>query len=71
MMAQDGASILLRQPSGNGWQMRSSGGTIGLNESIYIGDGATLRRSEQVIITGPVEAKITTIKWALRRISKN
>ena len=70
MMAQDGASILLRQPSGNGWQMRSSGGTIGLNESIYIGDGASRRRSEQVIITGPVETKVTTIKWALRRISK-
>lgn len=71
MMAQDGASILLRQRSGNGWQMRSSGGTIGLNESIYIGDGANRKRSEQVIITGPVGSKITTIKWALRRISKN
>jgi uncharacterized heparinase superfamily protein len=70
-LVQDGASVLLRPPSGNGWQMRASGGVLGLNESIYAGDGLHRRRSEQVIITGPVEAEETVIKWALRRIPKN
>ena len=70
-LVQDGASVLLRPPSGNGWQMRAAGGAIGLNESIYAGDGLNRRRSEQVIITGPVEAEEAVIKWALRRIPKN
>ncbi|MDP7642046.1 MAG: heparinase II/III family protein [Alphaproteobacteria bacterium] len=70
-LVQDGGSVLLRPPSGNGWQIRAGGGTIGLNESVYTGDGLTRRRSEQVIITGPVEAEETVIKWALRRIPKN
>ena len=70
-LVQDGGSVLLRPPSGNGWQIRAAGGTIGLNESVYTGDGLTRRRSEQVIITGPVEAEETVIKWALRRIPKN
>jgi len=70
-LVQDGESVLLRPPSGNGWQMRAAGGAIGLNESVYAADGFHRRRSEQVIITGPVEAEETMIKWALRRIPKN
>ena len=70
-LVQDGGSVLLRPPSGSGWQIRAAGGTIGLNESVYAGDGLNRRRSEQVIITGPVEAEETVIKWALRRIPKN
>ncbi len=70
-LVQDGGSVLLRPPSGSGWQIRVAGGTIGLNESVYAGDGLNRRRSEQVIITGPVEAEETVIKWALRRIPKN
>ena len=63
--------MLLRPPSGSGWQMRAAGGAIGLNESVYAGDGLNRRRAEQIIITGPVEAEETVIKWALRRIPKN
>ena len=70
-LVQDGDSVLLRPPSGSGWQIRAAGGTIGLNESVYAGDGLNRRRSEQVIITGPVEAEETVVKWALLRIPKN
>jgi uncharacterized heparinase superfamily protein len=70
-LVQDGGSVLLRPPSGSGWQIRASGGTIGLNESVYASDGLNRRRSEQVIITGPVEAEETVVKWALLRIPKN
>ncbi len=70
-LVQDGGSVLLRPPSGSGWQLRASGGIIGLNESVYSGDGLNRRRSEQVIITGPVEADETVVKWALQRIPKN
>ena len=70
-LVQDGGSVLLRPPSGSGWQIRAAGGTIGLNDSVYTGDGLNRRRSEQVIITGPVEAEKTVVKWALLRIPKN
>ena len=70
-LVQDGGSVLLRPPSGSGWQLRADGGAIGLNESVYSGDGLNRRRSEQVIITGPVEAEETLVKWALLRIPKN
>ena len=70
-LVQDGGSVLLRPPSGSGWQLRAGGGTIGLNESVYAGDGLNRRRGEQVIITGPVEAEETVVKWALLRIPKN
>ena len=70
-LVQDGGSVLLRPQSGSGWQIRATGGSIGLNESIYAGDGLNRRRSEQVIITGPVESEETVVKWALLRIPKN
>lgn len=70
-LVQDGSAALLRLPSGAGWQMRASGGVIDLNESVYAGDGATQRRTEQIVITAPIKADHTTVKWALRRIPKN
>ena len=69
-LVRDGSAVLLRLPSGAGWQMRASGGAIGLNESIYAGSPGEHRRSEQIVITGPVEATETTVKWAFRRIPK-
>ncbi len=70
-VVQDGSAVLLRLPSGAGWQLRASGGAIDLNESIYAGDGATRRRTEQIAVTGPIQAETTTVKWALRSIAKS
>ncbi len=68
-MAKDRSAALLRLPSGAVWQMRAAGAAIGINESVYAGDGATRRRTAQVVLSGPVE-ETTTIKWALRPIPK-
>lgn len=70
-LVQDSSAVLLRLPSGAGWQMRASGGVIDLNESVYAGDGTTRRRTEQIVITAPIKSDHTTVKWALRRIPKN
>ena len=70
-LVQDGSSVLLRLPSGAGWQMRGKGGTLDLAESIYAGQPGERRRSNQIVVTGPIEATDTTINWALRRIPKN
>jgi uncharacterized heparinase superfamily protein len=69
-LVQNGASVLLRLPSGAGWQLHAAGGTLDLNESVYAGKAGERRRSEQIVITGPVGAEQTVVKWAFRRIPK-
>jgi uncharacterized heparinase superfamily protein len=69
-LVQDGASVLLRTPSGAGWQLRASGGSLDLNESIYAGRAGERRRCEQAVVTGPIGPDDTIVKWAIRRIAK-
>ncbi|MGD9537686.1 MAG: heparinase II/III family protein [Alphaproteobacteria bacterium] len=69
-LVQNGASVLLRLPGGAGWQLHAAGGTLDLNESVYAGRAGERRRTEQVVITGPVGAEETVVKWAFRRIPK-
>ena len=69
-LVQDGASVLLRLPSGVGWHLRAGGGSLDLAESVYAGKAGERRRTEQVFITGGIEPDETIIKWALRRIPK-
>ena len=69
-LVQDGASVLLRLPSGTGWQLRASGGALDLGESVYAGRAGEWRRTEQVLITGGIGDAETIVKWALRRIPR-
>ena len=70
-LVQDGASVLLRLPSGVGWHLRAAGGELDLAEGIYAGQTGERRRTEQVLITGRIETDETIVKWALRRIPKS
>jgi uncharacterized heparinase superfamily protein len=67
-LAQSGASALLRLPSGQGWRLRASGGTIGLAESVYLGDGLRIRRAAQLVLTGALGPDGAKIKWAFTRV---
>ena len=67
-LAQSGASALLRLPSGQGWRLRASGGTIGVAESVYLGDGQRIRRAAQLVLTGALGADGAKIKWAFTRV---
>ncbi len=62
-LQQSGAAVLLRLASGAGWQLRADGGTLGLEESIYLG-GAEPRRSEQAVLTCHADGP-QTVKWAI------
>jgi uncharacterized heparinase superfamily protein len=64
---QDGSAALLRLPSGLGWRLRASAGTLVLADSIYLGRRGEMKRAQQIIISGLVEGRDPTIKWALRR----
>jgi len=65
-LAQDGATALLRLPSGIGWRLRAQGAVMNLAESIYLGQGE-LRKSQQVVLDEHVGSAGATVKWALRR----
>ena len=70
-LVKDGASVLLRLPDGTGWRMRCSGGVASLQESIYLGDSAEAKRSEQVVITGATRGGDALVKWALTKLNKS
>ena len=68
-LTQDGATALLRLPSGIGWRLRAHGAVMSLAETVYLGGGER-RKSQQVMLDGHVATAGATVKWALRREPK-
>jgi len=68
-LVQNGTAALLRAPSGTAWRFLASGGKLELAETVYLGRRNEMRRSEQIVISGPI-SNGAQIKWALRRITK-
>ncbi len=65
-LSQDRATVLLKPLRGRGWRLQASGGALGLEESVYFGAGER-RRTDQIVITGPLNGKGALIKWRLSR----
>ncbi len=66
-LVQDGQEALLRLPSGVGWRFQHTGGTLSLDNSVYLGEGGQPRRSKQLVISIPMDDDHLQIKWALQR----
>ncbi len=66
---RDGASVLMRLASGEGWRFRAQGGVVSVADSIYLG-GGTMRRSSQIVVSGGLNGESTTIKWAITVLPK-
>ncbi|MSO93440.1 MAG: hypothetical protein EXQ86_08590 [Rhodospirillales bacterium] len=66
-LVQDGTAVLLRLESGAGWRFRASGGTIGLEESVYLGQRGAIRRAEQIVVSGGLDGNGATVKWSIGR----
>lgn len=70
-LIQNGASALLRMPSGAGWRLRATGGRLAMNESVYFGEGGRLQRTRQIVLSVALDAirgqGSVSVKWALRR----
>jgi uncharacterized heparinase superfamily protein len=64
------ASALLKTPSGAGWRLRATGGSLALSDSVYLGGPQESKRTQQIVLTGVTDPKGTTVKWALQRESK-
>jgi len=63
---REGQAALLRLPSGVGWRLRTGDAHITVSESVYLGDG-TVRKSQQLVISGHMTEKETRLRWALQR----
>ncbi|MDX9859689.1 MAG: heparinase II/III family protein [Rhodospirillales bacterium] len=62
----EGAGVLLRTATGNGWKFRAEGGGVSLEDSVYLGDGSP-RRAQQILVSGRLDGEGAVVKWRLHR----
>jgi uncharacterized heparinase superfamily protein len=67
MSRLEGGAMLLKLPNGEGWRFRAGGGELDIQESIYAG-GETLRRTEQLVVTGEVHDGPVEAAWVFEQI---
>jgi uncharacterized heparinase superfamily protein len=63
-----GGDILLKLPNGEGWRFRAQT-AIAMEESIYLGTD-TLRRAEQLVLSGTVKDSPAEIGWVFEQIGR-
>jgi uncharacterized heparinase superfamily protein len=68
-LVKSNQAVLLRLPSGLGWQFHAQGGALGLHDSVYFGAGGLRRRTEQVVLSSTMSGDVRVLKWAFRRIA--
>jgi len=64
----DGKSAVLTMASGERWQMLAAGGSIAIDESIYIPRAAAPRPTRQIVIRGKLQDDGAQVRWALKRL---
>ncbi len=68
-ISQDQTTVLIRLPDKSGWRFRVRGGQVRLSSSIYVADGETVQRCEQIVIGGSSDAQGAQVRWALQRVA--
>ena len=66
-LVSDGAAAILKLPAGSGWHFRAAGGALRLEESVYLGDGIDVKRTHQLVVSGPLNGEGALVKWRLSR----
>ena len=66
-LAQDQSTVLIRLPDKSGWRFRVGGGQVRLATSIYVADGETVQRNEQIVVAGVTATTGAHVRWALQR----
>lgn len=64
-----GGDVLLKLPNREGWRFRSSAPVM-VEESVYLGSD-TLRRSEQLVLSGAVADTPVDVAWIFEQIGKD
>jgi uncharacterized heparinase superfamily protein len=60
---------LLRVKNGPGWRFTCDGGTLRMENSIYLGEGTRPRKTKQLVIYATMQEDQHQIKWALQQES--
>lgn len=64
-----GDTVILKSASGQGWRWRGMGGMVRLEDSVYLGSGGDVRRTQQIVMAGSAGAEELIFKWALTKIN--
>src|SRR5262245_1310500 len=67
--SKDGASVMLQLPNKSGWTFTVRGGTLRLEDSVYLPGRVQPRRSQQIVVRGVV-GRPGRINWAFKRIAR-
>jgi uncharacterized heparinase superfamily protein len=67
LSASQGSGVLLKLASGDGWRFEAEGGEVSIEKSIYLG-GDTMRRCEQLVLSGVVRNEPIELSWSFERI---
>jgi uncharacterized heparinase superfamily protein len=67
MSPSENGGIILKLPTGEGWRFRAGGGEVAIEESVYLG-GESVRRAEQLVVTGTVKDAAVEIGWVFEQI---
>ncbi len=68
-LLHDGAQAILKTVSGKGWRMRVAGGTVSLEDSVYLGADGIRHRSQQILLCATTSGDTTIVKWALAKLT--
>lgn len=66
-LIRQGTEALLRLPGGSGWRFHQSGGTLSLEDSVFLGEGGKPCKTKQLVISSVLEEEALTLKWALQK----
>ena len=64
-----GDTVILKTAGGQGWRWRGMGGMVRLEDSVYLGGGGDLRRTQQIVMAGSAGTEALVFKWALTKIN--
>lgn len=63
----DGQGALLQAPTGAVWQFKTRGGTLALDESLWIGPDGRPVRTQQLVVSGWTGPTGGSVNWSLKR----
>ena len=65
-LIKEGTEALLRLKNGTGWRFTIVGGSLDLENSVYLGSGIRPRKTKQLVIRGDMDSDFAQFKWALQ-----
>ncbi|MDX1401312.1 MAG: heparinase II/III family protein, partial [Kiloniellales bacterium] len=71
VISQGSTAVFISTKKAGGWRLRSTGAKLALESSIYLGEPANMRRSQQIVLYGKAINSQALVKWALRKENKS